>query len=137
MLEKAYADDPYNKISPDCLWLLCGILYYDLKDMKTYEDYMTKLAVNYYPEIPVVAQARQAFKGVVGEISIATESKGEIGVAVTAGKDATGQYWDCLAARLLPGKAPAVWVPPAFFLRPLELGCSADSIAQGMEQALP
>lgn len=63
LLKKTAAEDPYNRVAPESLGLLATILYYDLKDSTSYNDYLTRLAVEYYPGIPIVAQARAAFGG--------------------------------------------------------------------------
>ncbi len=63
LLKITVKEDPYNLVTPDSLALLCTILYEDLKDEKQYQQYLSQLATNYYPGIPVVAQARSAYEG--------------------------------------------------------------------------
>lgn len=61
LLKKTAAEDPYNRVAPESLGLLAQILYFDMKDTASYNDYLTRLAVEYYPGVPIVAQARAAF----------------------------------------------------------------------------
>lgn len=61
LLKKVADDDPYNKVAPDAIWLLCNILYNDLKDTKSYGAYLTKLTTGYLPSIPSVKAARALY----------------------------------------------------------------------------
>lgn len=61
LLKLTAARDPYNRFTPESLSLLTSILYFDLKDRTEYGDYMAKLAMEYYPKIPEVVQARASF----------------------------------------------------------------------------
>lgn len=61
LLRLTAANDRYNKCTPESLSLLANILYFDLKDRTEYSSYMAMLAVEYYPGIPEVLEARKSF----------------------------------------------------------------------------
>lgn len=58
LLKLLVKDDPYNRCTPEALMLLSSTIYYNLNDHNSYGEYITKLATDYYPEIPVVKQVR-------------------------------------------------------------------------------